>query len=453
VIERTLGSVAAAVGGRLRDADPAALVTAEPAADSRLVKPGGLFVAVVGQRVDGHDFARAAVAAGAVAVLAARPTGAPTVLVDDVVTALGALARAVLADAGSTQVVGITGSSGKTTAKDLVAHLLRRRGQTVAPIGSYNTEIGLPLTVCTVDRATRHLVLEYSARRQGHIAYLCTIAMPHIGVVLNVGTAHLGEFGSRAAIAAAKAELVEALPADGAAILNVDDDVVAAMRRRTAARVVGFGVERRADVHADRIQFDRLARPRFRLHVHGEQVDVRLGLSGLHQVSNALAAAAVAAEVGLGLAETADALASATAVSRWRMEVHERADGVVVLNDAYNANPESMAAALRSAAHIAGNGRAWAVLGEMAELGPESVRAHEEVGRAAVAAGIHHLVVVGAAAEPLAAAAAAAGADVHRVPDPAGAVALLANLVRPGDVVLVKASRAVGLEQVGTALA
>ena len=246
----TLAQVAGATGGELH-ADPAVEITGEAVIDSRRAGPGGLFVAVRGERVDGHDYAEAAVAGGAVAVLATRPVPVPSVLVADIPAALAALARHVLDTLPSAVIAGITGSSGKTSTKDLAAQLVERLGPTIAPAGSFNTEYGLPLTVLRADEDTRYLVLEMSARGIGHIADLCAIAPPRYGVVLNVGHAHTGEFGGIDQIARAKGELVEALAPDGVAILNADDPRVAAMAARTRARVVTFGcVPPEADVRA-----------------------------------------------------------------------------------------------------------------------------------------------------------------------------------------------------------
>lgn len=347
MIALTLAEVAAAVGGTLADADPDALVTAPVEVDSRKVRPGGLFAAFVGEHVDGHDYADRALAAGAVAVLASRPVGGPTVLVDSVVDALGKLARAVVGRADAA-VVALTGSAGKTSTKDLIAQLLQRLGDTVYPPGSLNNEIGHPMTALRVEDTTRHLVLEMGARHKGDIEYLTSITPPRIGLVLNVGTAHVGEFGSQEAIAEAKGELVEALPADGVAVLNADDRLVRAMASRTKARVVYFGESAEAEVRARDVRLDSTGRPSFTLSTPAGSAPVQLRLYGEHHVSNALAAAAVATELGMTVDDTAEALSEAGALSRWRMEVVDRADGVTVVNDAYNANPDSMRAALRA---------------------------------------------------------------------------------------------------------
>ncbi|MEV0192152.1 UDP-N-acetylmuramoyl-tripeptide--D-alanyl-D-alanine ligase [Kitasatospora purpeofusca] len=459
MIALTLAEVAAAVGGTLTDADPDALVTAPVEVDSRKVRPGGLFAAFVGEHVDGHDYADRALAAGAVAVLASRPVGGPTVLVDSVVDALGKLARAVVGRADAA-VVALTGSAGKTSTKDLIAQLLQRLGDTVYPPGSLNNEIGHPMTALRVEDTTRHLVLEMGARHKGDIEYLTSITPPRIGLVLNVGTAHVGEFGSQEAIAEAKGELVEALPADGVAILNADDRLVRAMASRTKARVVYFGESAEADVRARDVRLDSTGRPSFTLSTPAGSAPVQLRLYGEHHVSNALAAAAVATELGMTVDDTAEALSEAGALSRWRMEVVDRADGVTVVNDAYNANPDSMRAALRALISIGGRGperrRTWAVLGEMRELGEDSLAEHDAIGRLAVRLDVTKLVAVGgreAACMELGARNEGSwGEESVLVSDADAAVELLRSQLRPGDVVLVKASRSVGLEKVAEAL-
>ena len=444
--------------------------------DSRQAVPGALFAALPGERVNGHDYAAAAVANGAAAVLAAGPLpkiAVPVIVVSDVTLALGLLARAVLDRLPGATVVGITGSSGKTSTKDLTAQVVERLGPTVAPEGSLNNEIGLPLTVLRADETTRYLILEMSARGIGHIAYLTGIAPPRIGVVLNVGRAHAGEFGSIDAVAKAKGELVEALPpgpAGGVAVLNADDPNVIAMAARTQARVVTTSVEpahsgqpnpgqqRDADVRATGLVLDDLGRASFTLHTRAGSAPVTLKLHGGHHVANALAAAAVAQELGMDVAAIADALTAATARSKKRMELHERPDGVLVVNDAYNANPDSTRAAIAALAHLTGNGtsrRGLAVLGYMAELGDIAADSHAEAGRLAAQAGAAVVVAVGADAAPVAAGARAVDGwqgEAIAAPDPKSAVLELQNRLRPGDVVLVKASKAAGLWEVADGL-
>lgn len=487
MIEMSLRRVAEIVGGTLHDVpDPDATVTGTVEFDSRKVTAGGLFLALPGARVDGHEHAAAAVAAGAAAVLAARPVGVPAIVVDPlgstesnamalehdtdgsgaaVLAALGALAHTVTTElaAGGLTVVGVTGSSGKTSTKDLLAQVLTPLGSVVAPPGSFNNELGHPWTALQTDTGTDFLVLELSARGIGHVAELARTVPPRIGVVLNVGSAHLGEFGSQAAIATAKGELVEALPADGGvAVLNIDDPAVAAMARRTRARVVTVGRSAAADVRAVDIDLDEQARAEFTLVTPHGTVRVALGVHGEHQVGNALAAAAVALECGATLEQAAAALSGARAVSGKRMDVRTRADGVTVVNDSYNANPDSMRAALKALATMsrAGSGaprRTWAVLGEMAELGPDTVVEHDAIGRFVVRLDVSKLIVVGEG-RPLrgmhqgAVMEGSWGDESTLVPDAGAALDILRGEVRPGDIVLVKASQSVGLWTVADAL-
>jgi len=455
VIPLSLAAIAEITGASLGPFTGPAAVARSVVIDSRQAGPGALFAALPGERVDGHDFAVAAVERGAVAVLASRPVGVPALITPDVPGALAALARAVTSALPGLTIAGITGSVGKTTTKDLAAQLIERLGPTVAPYGSFNNEIGHPLTVLRVTADTRYLVLELSARGAGHITQLCEIAPPRLGAVLCVGHAHTGEFGGLAAVARAKGELPAALPPDGVALLNADDPLVLAMAERTAARVVTFGTGGQATVRAAGVTLDGQGRAGFTLVTPQGSAPVRLRLVGAHNVVNALAAAALAAELGLGLTELADGLSAATNRSKWRMEVTERADGVTVINDAYNANPEGMAAALDTLATVARGRRAFAVLGPMNELGDESRQWHEQAGGLAARAGVAGLIVVGEDA-----AAMLSGAKAERswhgelvgVPDAGSALAALGNLLGPGDVVLVKASRAVGLERVALAL-
>lgn len=456
MISLSLAAIAEITRGVVAGVSPEATVTGPVVIDSRAVEPGALFVAVRGERADGHDFAAAAVEAGAVAVLAERPLdGVPAIVVDDVVVALGRLARGVADRLPKAIVIGITGSSGKTSTKDLVAQVVGRLGPTVAPAGSFNNEIGHPLTVLRADEETRYLVMEKSARGLGHIAYLTRIAPPRIGVVLNVGTAHIGEFGSRDVVAKAKGELVEALTSDGTAILNADDPLVRTMAARTPAKIVTFGRMPDALVRATDEWLDDQGRARFSLVTPEGTLPVSLRLHGSHAVSNALATAAVAREVGMPLQEIADALSAATTVSRWRMEVSERADGVTVVNDAYNANPESMRAALDALVHMARERRAYAVLGGMAELGASSVAEHEKIGQHVARGGIAGLIAVGETAAPMLDGARQVRSwtgESVQVDDAGAAMAALSERLRPRDVVLVKGSRVAGLERVAQAL-
>jgi UDP-N-acetylmuramoyl-tripeptide--D-alanyl-D-alanine ligase len=498
MIELTIAEIADIVGGTLADISPQQAATTHVTGtvefDSRAVGPGGLFLALPGARADGHDHAASAVAAGAVVVLAARPVGVPAIVVNPqrcegtesraglleydadgsgaaVLAGLARLATAVAADlvAGGLTIIGITGSSGKTSTKDLVAAVLDPLGEVVAPPGSFNNELGHPWTVLRANRDTDFLVLEMSARHPGNIAALAQIAPPSIGVVLNVGTAHLGEFGSREVIAQTKSELVQAVPRSGVVILNADDPAVAAMAEVTAARVVRVSRNTSGDLWAGPVSLDELARPQFTMHAGDLAADIGLGVYGDHQVSNALCAGAVALECGASLDQIAAALAGAGPVSRHRMHVISRADGVTVIDDAYNANPDSMRAGLQALAWIAHHAsqgargtpeddsasrRSWAVLGEMAELGDDAITEHDRIGRLAVRLDVSRLVVVGtgramSAMHQGAVMEGSWGADGMRgavlVAARDEALALLRAELRPGDVVLVKASNSAGL--------
>ncbi|MFK4102433.1 UDP-N-acetylmuramoyl-tripeptide--D-alanyl-D-alanine ligase [Streptomyces sp. NPDC019531] len=456
MIALSLAEIASVVGGQTHDIpDPSVQVHGPVVIDSRQVKDNSLFAAFVGERVDGHDYADQAVRSGAVAVLAQHPVGVPAIVVEDVQTALGALARHVVRRLGAT-LVALTGSAGKTSTKDLIAQVLQRKAPTVFTPGSLNNEIGLPLTALTATEETRFLVLEMGARGIGHIRYLTDLTPPKIGLVLNVGTAHIGEFGGREQIAQAKGELVEALPDDGTAVLNADDPLVRAMASRTKAKVILFGESGEADVRAENVRLMDSGQPAFMLHTPSGASEVTMRLYGEHHVSNALAAAAVAHELGMSASEIATAISEAGSLSRWRMEVTERPDGVTIVNDAYNANPESMRAALRALAAMGKGRRTWAVLGKMAELGDEALAEHDAVGRLAVRLNVGKLVAVGGReASWLQLGAYNEGSwgeeSVH-VSDAQAAVDLLRSELRPGDVVLVKASRSVGLEGVAQAL-
>jgi len=509
MIDLTLAQIADIVGGTLSDISPhdAAQrhVTGTVEFDSRAVGPGGLFLALPGARSDGHDYAQAAVAAGAAAVLAARPVGVPAIVVPPeppaahpgrglagvlehdadgsgaaVLAALAKLAKAVATElvAGGLTIIGITGSSGKTSTKDLVAAVLAPLGEVVAPPGSFNNELGHPWTVLRATRDTDYLVLEMSARHPGNIAALAQIAPPAIGLVLNVGTAHLGEFGSREAIAQTKSELPQAVPESGVVILNFDDPAVAAMAHVTSAWVIrvsrsGQTDAGASDIWAGDVSLDELARPRFTLHAMNAQgaveAEVQLGVYGDHQVSNALCAAAVALQCGASVDQVAAALAQAGPVSQHRMHVTTRADGVTVIDDAYNANPDSMRAGLQALAWIAHGGgeggtqprRSWAVLGEMGELGEDAIAEHDRIGRLAVRLDVSRLVVVGSGRSMSAMHHGAvmegswgeADKGAVNVADSDAALALLRAEVQPGDVVLVKASNAAGLGALAEALA
>ncbi|MFC5728436.1 MULTISPECIES: UDP-N-acetylmuramoyl-tripeptide--D-alanyl-D-alanine ligase [Nocardioides] len=444
MIPLRLSEIAAITGGELLGDD---VVVSGPAyVDSRSPTPQGLFVALVGERVDGHDYAE-----GAHAVLGTRPTAAPTVVVGDPVVALGLLARNVL-DRLETTVLAMTGSQGKTGTKDYLASVLRTLigdHAVVATAGNNNNELGVPLTVLRAEESTRYLVVEMGARGIGHIDYLCSIAPPSVAAVLNVGSAHVGEFGGREAIAEAKGEIVASLPESGVAVLNADDPLVAAMADRTRARVLTFGST--GGVRWRDVELDRLGRPVFELGYDDRWHPVTLLQTGPHQVLNAAAAAAMAIGAGLPAADVAAALSSAAPASRWRMEVTERPDGLVLVNDAYNANPESMRAALEALVAIGrGDGdrrrRTVAVLGEMRELGSEHDAGHRAVGEAARALGVDVVIVVTDAAHGIAEGAAGGSTEVVVTAGREEAAEWVRQNAGAEDVVLVKASRGAALE-------
>ena len=456
MIAMTLPEIAAVIGGEVHD-DPDGVVVTGPAfVDTRSPEPGGLFAAFVGERADGHHFAASAVEDGAVAVLGSRPTGVPTVVVEEPRAALQALAHHVLGRLPDVHVLAVTGSQGKTSTKDLLAAVLADRAPTVATRGSFNNELGLPLTVLRATPETRHLLLEMGARGIGHLRELCAIARPDVSLVLNVGKAHLGEFGTQDDIATAKGELVEALEPGGTAVLNADDPRVRAMATRTRGQVMTFGTSEDADVRVGPVALDAAGRPTFPLTVDGDCVEVSLRLVGRHQAMNAAAAVTAALAVGIGHRDAAASLGRVESLSRWRMEVRERGDGVTVVNDAYNANPDSMRAALEALVAIGGGSRRTvAVLGEMRELGESAAHEHTDLGRLAVRLGVDRVVAVGDAARGVHDGAREAGATEEEavlVADNDAAVHWLTAEVRPGDVVLLKASRGARLDVVAEAL-
>jgi UDP-N-acetylmuramoyl-tripeptide--D-alanyl-D-alanine ligase len=477
MIDNTVGELSELIGARAFDdgrpvgTDDLRAPVVDLVYDSRNVRPGSLFVAFPGERVDGHDYAAKAWSAGAVAAVTERPVpGGLCLVVEDPQAAMGVIGRHVVAAAKGSglRVFGLTGSAGKTTTKDLLAQILERVGEVVAPKGSMNNEIGLPVTASWVTEETDFLVSEMGAKGIGHIGYLCSITPPDIGLELNVGTAHLGKFGSREAIAEAKGELVEALAADGVAVLNAGDPLVWSMGSRTVAPILSYGVEGdpipdglKPQVYATELAADDLDRWSFQLAIAGRKLPVRLRLLGHHQVGNAVAAAAAAHAAGVDAEVIADTLSTVGLRSRWRMELQELPGGAVLINDAYNANPASMNAALETLATIGrrstANGRTvrlTAVLGEMLELGPDSETLHRAVGAQAAAAGVDRLITVGPGGAAIAAGARAAGLATDRVidvDDRAAAGALITSAA-DGDVVLIKASRDIGLETLGEQL-
>ncbi|WP_028651037.1 UDP-N-acetylmuramoyl-tripeptide--D-alanyl-D-alanine ligase [Nocardioides halotolerans] len=456
MIALPLEDVAEIVGGRVDGEAEGVVVTGPVVIDGREAGPGSLFVAFVGEHVDGHEHAGQAAGRGAVAVLGTRATELPTVVVDDPQAALQRLAAHVVAqvrDQGLT-VLALTGSQGKTSTKDLLAAVLAEAGPTVATFGSFNNELGMPLTALRVEPGTRFLVLEMGARGRGHLTALTDVVAPDISIVLNVGTAHLGEFGSREAIAEAKGELVAALRPDGVAVLNADDERVVAMAELAPGRVQTFGTAPEAEVRLEGLTLDRLGRPSFTLVAGGEGAEVTLQLVGAHQAMNAAAATAAALAAGMTMEQVTAALAGVTSLSKWRMELSELDSGVVLLNDSYNANPESMRAAIDALASIGADPavrRTVAVLGEMLELGADSGSSHRELG-AYAAEHVDQLLVVGAGARGIHDGGVDAGGSCAFVDDNAAAVTWLREQLGEGDAVLVKASRGARLDEVAAAL-
>jgi UDP-N-acetylmuramoyl-tripeptide--D-alanyl-D-alanine ligase len=473
MIAFTAAEIAEITNGRLA-AEPG-ITPGSVVTDSREATAASLYVAKPGETADGHDFVGAAFDQGAVLALVERNVADdggrnyPAVVVQDSVLAMGALAAESIrrirarrkAEGAPLTVIGITGSAGKTTTKDLLAGILAADGNTVAPQGSYNGEIGVPLTVFKAGYDTRYLVIEMGATGVGHIRYLADMVRPDIGVVLGVGSAHAGEFGGVENIALAKGELVEALQADGTAVLNLDDPRVAAMTARTEARVMGYTSQpggQTAVLRAESVEMNAEGNPEFKLFLPAESDGHRVAsrLIGAHHVANLLAAAGAAYAAGIPGAQIAASLSAQTAASRWRMERTERADGVTVINDAYNANPESMRAALRTLAELGRGRRTWAVLGAMLELGPDSIREHTAVGTQVVRLNISRLVVVGREARSLYVSAIQEGSwgDECVFAETADeAYELLQAELRPGDLVLFKSSNSIGLRHLGDRIA
>ncbi len=422
--------------------------------DSRTIVAGTGFVALQDGR-DGHDFVVDAFARGAsLAVVERVPdrVEGPLVVVDDSRAALAALAVAARARLESAVVIAVTGSAGKTSTKDLTAAALAPGFTVHASAASFNNEIGLPVTLLAAPRGVEALVLEMGARFAGNIRELCDIARPAIGVITNVGLAHAEHLGGADGIAAVKGELLDALPGDGLAVLNEDCESIPVLRSRSHTAVLTVGSSAAADIRTSEVRLDAELRATFRLDSPwGSADEVRLAVRGGYQVANAAQAATVALHLGVPLDAVVASLAGA-ATAAWRMDLASTPHGIIVLNDSYNASPSSMRAALESFAHLSVAGRRLAVLGQMRELGDLAPEEHGRLGELVADAGVVALVVVGAGTEELAAAAAARGVEVHHVADPDAAAAIVHELARPGDAVLVKASRAVGLERVAHSL-
>ncbi|WP_029261557.1 MULTISPECIES: UDP-N-acetylmuramoyl-tripeptide--D-alanyl-D-alanine ligase [unclassified Microbacterium] len=465
MIALTLAEITAAVSGDLRVAGEDTAETVVDGlvdTDSRTMVPGSIFVAKPGAETDGHQFVGAAVAAGAVLAIVEHPVDAPVsqIVVADAVAALGELAREVVARVragGSLRIIGITGSNGKTTTKNFLARILEGEGETVAPVKSFNNEVGAPVTMLRVTENTRFLVSEFGAAAPGSIAHLAGLVEPDVAVVLMVGMAHAGGFGGIEATAKAKAELVEAARVPGTAVLNSDDSRVAAMQGIAEARglqVVGFGQGSSADVRAHDISVSASGTS-CTVEVGGDRLTLRLRVLGAHHVSNALAAIAAALVVGVTPADAVARLETVEIAERWRMQPLG-SDRVRIINDAYNASPDSMSAALRTLAQITGpEERTVAVLGAMTELGEGAGEEHDRIGLLAVRLNIQRIVVVGPEARRLYLAAVGEGSwdsEAIHLPDQEAAFEYLRTELRDGDRVLVKSSNSVGLRHLGDRL-
>ncbi|MWB98654.1 UDP-N-acetylmuramoyl-tripeptide--D-alanyl-D-alanine ligase [Agromyces seonyuensis] len=463
MIGLTIDEIAAAIGGSRAGAEVpgTTLVSGPVTTDSREVVPGGVFVAKPGEHSDGHLFAAGAVESGAALLIVEHEVdaAAPQLVVEDAVVALGALAAEVVSRVralGRLRIVAVTGSNGKTTTKNLLRTVLERVGPTVAPRASFNNEVGAPTTMLELTEDTRFLVAEMGASKVGDIARLIGMAKPDVGIVLKVGLAHAGEFGGIERTVEAKSEMVTGLLPEDVAVLNADDPRVDGMAERTCARVVRFGQGPSADVRA----LDVRAHSRgtdFTVQIPGgRRAEVRFGVLGEHHVSNALAAIAASLELGVDLDDIVDALGSVTLAERWRMQLMGGRDGITVVNDAYNASPDSMAAALKTLAQIREPGkRTIAVLGEMSELGEYSGEEHDLIGLLAVRLRIDQLVVVGTGARRLHISAINEGSwdgESTFVETFDEAFDLVTRLAEPGDAILVKSSNSAGLRHLGDRL-
>ncbi|MFZ9441281.1 MAG: UDP-N-acetylmuramoyl-tripeptide--D-alanyl-D-alanine ligase [Candidatus Nanopelagicaceae bacterium] len=447
MIDLSVADIAEIVGGK-SFGDSGAIVTAEPFFDSRSAIPGGIFLALEGQQVDGHNFVEEALAKGGVTAFTTRQVGSNCIVVADVLEAISKLGAEVRRRLPKMKVIGITGSQGKTTTKDIARHVLSIAGETIAPSQSFNNDLGVPLTLLRASAKTRFCVLEMGARHEGDIARLVQMAKPDIGVVLVVGTAHIGEFGSREAIARTKSEIVSNLSKDAIAILGTYDEFTPKMASQTPATVMYFGETTSCDVRATDIDI-REGRAHFDLVSKAGREPVALRLIGRHQVPNALAAAAIATALQMPIDKIASGLSTAEIASKWRMEISD-IGSLLLINDSYNANPESMRAALETLRYFAQErgGRAWAFIGKMHELGENSQRDHQSITAFADQMGIDHVVAVNT---PEYGNTSGAQLLVQHVSSFDEALAI-SKEITPGDVILVKGSRAEGLEKLSDAL-
>lgn len=444
MIALNASEIAQIVGGELIGGD--VTVTAAPVFDSTHAIPGSIFLALRGEKTDGHKFIEDAFNHGAVLALVTAASPQRCIVVSDVLAALNKLAAYVRSELKELQVIALTGSQGKTTTKDLLQHILESVGKTVAPIGNFNNELGTPITLLQCDEETKFCILEMGARHIGDIALLCEMAKPNIGMVLRVGTAHIGEFGSPEAVAKAKSEMISSLAPEAIAILGQYDTFTPKMKSLHKGDVISFGETTAADIRATDIEI-REGRPHFDLVTPAGRAAVGLRIVGIHQVANALAAAAAATALGASIDQIAVALSTAEVHSKWRMEIHELGN-VVLINDAYNSSPESAEAALRTLVLFAQErgGQSWAFLGKMHELGESSADRHADIGTLASELGIDHLVCIGAP-EYSANLAKSNAMAIHLCANKEAALQLTQEM-RAGDVVLVKASRAEKFEEI-----
>lgn len=437
MIKLSLNQIAQIVGGEVRNTDGLQTTSAFPVINSKQATSNTFFAAFVGANVDGHEYIAEAISNGAQFALVSKDCTAPAIKVNDVRKALRDLAIYVRNELVNLQVIGITGSQGKTTTKDLLRHILSVSGETIAPEESLNNELGVPLLILRCSETTKFCIVEMGARHLGDISYLAEIAKPHVGVVLTVGTAHLGEFGSREIIAKAKSELITSLTAGGTAILGTYDEFTPNMVVPSGVKRILFGEKSKCEIRAADVEV-REGRAHFDLVTPDGRAAVGLQLLGMHQISNALAAAAAATALKIPIETISAALSTAEVSSKWRMEISQIGE-ITLINDSYNANPESVAAALRTLALISqeSGGVSWAILGKMQELGESSAAEHAAIGRLVCEIGIDNLVVVGIK-DYLADLDGASA--VHYFDTKADAMAIVEHFA-PGDVVLVKASR------------
>jgi len=463
MIPMTIEEIAKAVAAEIKNLDSNIKVQGKVVIDSRKVSKGDLFVAINGENVDGHSFCDAAIKQGAVAVITSKELpGVPSLLVTNgnsnsqdvdqpTVIALGKLANYLLTKLPNIWKVAVTGSSGKTTTKDLLADLGKLIGPTVAPTGSFNNEIGLPQTVLECDENTRVLILEMGARRVGNITKLCEIAKPDTSLLLNIGTAHAGIFTSVEKILQTKSEIIQCLTSSDVAILNHED--VTFPKQITKAQIISFGLDG-ADVSAKNVVLDENAQAHYDLEYQGKSSQVNLKIVGSHQVSNSLAAAAAFLKKGIDIDLVARTLSNSVAQSKWRMQIEVSKKNVIVINDAYNANPESMNSAIRTLNQIGAEKNTFAILGEMRELGDLSLVKHQEVAALILKLEIKKAIIIGSGAKPIYDFLSNNGyqGKLQYVEIVEKGIAKARELIEPNDVVLVKASRSIGLERVANAI-